>query len=863
MAFQNRVQTNFTRGEVSPSIESRGDIDIFQSALKLCRNWIPKFQGPVSFAPGTTFITASSIISGATIIPFVYRDTQAFHLELFVDGSADLNIRILSDDGVVLYAGSDLGWVVNDNVGAGTTDSELIGFPGGIGKDPGFVSSGIDGAEVSIKVTGTFTTADLQNVRYAQSGSAMVILSEGKFCIQVWRGASSNTAWAINEASVISSSFVVVSNVASDGNGYAEFTTTTVHGLVVGDIALIKNTDDDISYDGAFKVTAVADTTHFTTKQKFIGYTTAADDRVRKGGTFHDFVFSFEEITDFISALADIPKEVKFNDGRLYFVIEDKMYGSRSVVDGQDMYTNFSQSISALPTDAVEFTASISSDKVDLFKWLKVSGETFYAGMENLIAVIDGNTADDPIAGDSIRLKSAEDRGSSDVAPIEDGKDIIFVDSTGKKVNSFKFDLLSDSQRSTDLSILAEHFFDTPVKRVAFQRGITDIVWVLLTNGRLLGFVYKSSENIAGWFEIIDANSELYSDISVLPISNGADRLWVVVARSDGTATGKEDQIEQLNIELSFVKFVDFYTNNKVEDTRRWKNAVYEQQKHAANMHSMLSTDAFATTLANDHYLHFSQDLDEVFVSTAGTVATKLTGGASPLNGEDGNKVVIKATTKGLGEGQYNLDNYVTGTGITDITEEKELADFVYNSGESSFIIPPGSWSISFSSITSPSLQRYFDSTGADIDVVLDGGFVSGKTIVKNGSAYTVDLGTLNGTVIYFGYKYVGVIATLQITVGGVTGTAFSKLKNIDEVRVSFIDSINVKYGVDLYNLNSLAFRIGSGITDRPPSPFNGVKALTNTGGSWENKKNFYIVQDIPVPCTVSAIDISGDASDE
>ena len=69
MAFGNRIQSNFARGEVSPDVLRRLDIDVFRSALKLCRNYIPEFQGPVSFAPGTTWITPSSVTSGAIMIP--------------------------------------------------------------------------------------------------------------------------------------------------------------------------------------------------------------------------------------------------------------------------------------------------------------------------------------------------------------------------------------------------------------------------------------------------------------------------------------------------------------------------------------------------------------------------------------------------------------------------------------------------------------------------------------------------------------------------------------------------------------------------------------------------------------------------
>ena len=862
MAFGNRIQSNFARGEVSPDVLRRLDIDVFRSALKLCRNYIPEFQGPVSFAPGTTWITPSSVTSGAIMIPFVYRDSQSYILELFVDSSDDMNIRILKDTGVLLYSAGSLGWVVNTAAPDDGSDSQAIGFPVGVANDPVNISSGLAGAEVTATITGTFDAVDLANVRYAQSGSAMIIISEGKFCIQVWRGATTETAWAMNEATVIGSSFVDISSIASDGDGFAEFLTVTPHGLVAGDIAIIKNTDLDNDYDSAEEVTEIADTTHFTTKQEFIGYTSAADERVRKGGTFYDFTFAFEEVTDFLTDSADIPKEAKFNSGRVYFVLDDKLYGSRSVVDGQNMYANFTQSITAIPTDAIEFTSSISSDKVDLFKWLKVSNKVFYAGMENLISLITGNTPDDPIAGDSIDMSSVEDRGSSNVAPIEDGKDIIFVDSTGKTLNSFKFDLASDSQRSSPLTLLDEHMFDSTIKRIAFQRGLPDIGWVLLESGTLLGFIFNSAENITGWFIYSDGSNDLYSDMTVLPISNGVDRVWLNIARADGSG-GVADQMEQLDLKKSFIKVEEFYTNDKDEDERRWGNAAYEQQKEAACMHSMLSLNTFSTTLTSGNYLHISQDLSEVYVSTDGTVANIITGASSPLDGETGNRVVIKATDKGLGEGKYTIDDYISGTGISNVTEVVELADFTFNAGESSFIIPPGFWGISFSSITSASLQRYFDSTGADIDVVLDGGFVDGLQIVEDAGTYSVDLGSKSGNVIYFGYKYVGIIATLPIDVGGITGSAFAKLKNIEEVRVGFIDSINVNYSVDPYKLSSRDFRGGSDKTDRPPPPFTGIRELKNVNGGWGNEKSLYFVQNVPVPNTISLIDITGEASDD
>ena len=954
MPFQNRIQTNFARGEVSPDVNDRPELDIAKSSLKQCRNFIPKFQGDFSYAPGTTFIAAASETSGAKLVPFVYRDTQAFMFEVFIDSSFDLNIRILKDDGVLLFSKGDIGWIRNDS-GAGVgSDSELIGFPAGVGNDPDVIASATSDAgtvctfdftggaaedivkdvahgmsndteiyftnsggdlpaeldeyksyyvvnkdddyfqisetvggsvveftddgtvtsmyhqytyseEVTLTLAGTFAASDLENLRYAQSGAAIVLISEGKFLVQIWRGATTETAWALNDAKVTSNAFKAISAIADDGNGNVKYTATP-HGYVVGDTAIIKKTDADNNYDSVEKVVTVVDPNNFVTNQEFIGNTLTTNEETRKGGTFHDFVFAFEEITDFITTAADITKEAKFNEGRLYFALDDKLRGSRSVVDGQDMYANFTQSLTALVTDAVEFTVAISSDKVDLFKWLKVSNKTFYAGMENLIATIQGNTFDEPIAGDSIRMQSSEDRGSSDVAPIEDGKDIIFVGSTGKQINSFTFDLAQDSERSNNLSLLVEHMFTSTVKRIAFQRGLPDIVWVLLDNGKLLGFIFNSAENITGWFRYLDGKDSLYNDISVLPVSNGTDRLWTLAARSDGS-TGFEDQIEQLELEDQFSRLEDFYSDDteaaRAEDLRRWKNATFEEQKHAVHMHSMIFSDVFATTLASGNYLHFNADFDEVFVSTDGTAANKITGGSSPLSGEDDENVVIRATALGLGEGIYGIDTYVSGTGVSVATEKKALADYDFNVTESSYIIPPGFWGISFSSITSASLQRYFDSTGASIDIVLDGGFVDDKVIVEDTGVYSVDLGTLFGTVIYFGYRYTGVVETLPINFGGARGTAFSKLKNMDNVRIGVKDSVNLKYGIDPYKLNRLDFRIGSDIADRPVPLKTDTVELPTVNGSWKNRQTLFLVQDVPVPQTITSIDIAGDATDD
>ena len=82
-------------------------------------------------------------------------------------------------------------------------------------------------------------------------------------------------------------------------------------------------------------------------------------------------------------------------------------------------------------------------------------------------------------------------------------------------------------------------------------------------------------------------------------------------------------------------------------------------------------------------------------------------------------------------------------------------------------------------------------------------------------------------------------------------------------MRIDFLDSVNLKYGIDLYNLNELDFRIGSDRMDRPIPVLSKILELPNPNGTWANKMVLYIVQDVPVPLEILSIDISGDVEVE
>lgn len=76
------VQPAFTRGELSPKVQSRIDIDQYGQGLSVCSNFAILIQGPMRKRPGTGFIAPiKDHSSKAHLIPFVFSTKQAYVLE--------------------------------------------------------------------------------------------------------------------------------------------------------------------------------------------------------------------------------------------------------------------------------------------------------------------------------------------------------------------------------------------------------------------------------------------------------------------------------------------------------------------------------------------------------------------------------------------------------------------------------------------------------------------------------------------------------------------------------------------------------------------------------------------------------------
>jgi len=91
-------QPSFSKGEVSPDLYGRADLQAYSSALRTSRNAFIKTEGSWSNRPGTQYLgnAVNVTAKGSVLIPFVFSTTQSYVLEIGV-GTA----QIFSDGALI------------------------------------------------------------------------------------------------------------------------------------------------------------------------------------------------------------------------------------------------------------------------------------------------------------------------------------------------------------------------------------------------------------------------------------------------------------------------------------------------------------------------------------------------------------------------------------------------------------------------------------------------------------------------------------------------------------------------------------------------------------------------------------------
>jgi len=141
---------------------------------------------------------------------------------------------------------------------------------------------------------------------------------------------------------------------------------------------------------------------------------------------------------------------------------------------------------------------------------------------------LEGNSAG-TVTPSEVNARTYSHEGSAELRPLIVDNAVLFVHARGNIIREMAYDFGSDSYAGPDRSLPANHLFrKSKVRDWAYSKTPNSIVWIVRTDGVLLGFTCVRSEQIFAWHR---------------HVTDGAVEQIVVIPEGDGLDQGGEDAV--------------------------------------------------------------------------------------------------------------------------------------------------------------------------------------------------------------------------------------------------------------------------------------------------------------------------------
>lgn len=187
-------------------------------------------------------------------------------------------------------------------------------------------------------------------------------------------------------------------------------------------------------------------------------------------------------------------------------------------------YRDFGVSNPILDDDAITFDLSAR----------RVNEIRHFVALRELIALTsEGAWLIRKEQGNPIPVADFQGRGgAAHVPPVVVGQRVLFVLDKGGAIRSLGYFFESDAYEGRDLTITASHLlFGKSVVDWAYQETPFSCVWMVTSDGQLLGLTYLPDQEVVGWHRH-DTDGTVESICSVS--EGGEDAVYVVVRRTIG-----------------------------------------------------------------------------------------------------------------------------------------------------------------------------------------------------------------------------------------------------------------------------------------------------------------------------------------
>ncbi len=824
-------QTSFTGGELAPALRARQDLTKFGVSLAQCINYIIHTHGGASNRAGLQFvgeIEDSSVVG--RVIPFSFSTVQTYTLEF-----GDLIMRVIKDGAYVLETSFNVSAATQANPVVVTTathsysNGDKVYITGVVGMTElnnkfyiianktatTFELVGVDGVAFTayssggtaarvFTLTTTYVEVDLTLLKYTQSADVMTITHASYPDRDLTR--TDHDAWTITDVTrgtllVAPASPSATPTTMGTGDTY-EYKVTSVAG---GDESLATASQSAI---GAVAWPAAGYITIAWSSASGADYYNIYKRPYASGS--YGFIGS-SDTTDFIDdniqpEYGQTPPPSNNNPFGsannyascvAYFQERITLAGTNNKpqttwMSKTGVYPNMNVSIPPRDDDSIEVT--VVAREVNAIRHLVPLNKALIAFSTGSPWAFTGPADGGGITPNNIRADPHGKRGCSDVPPIVIGNQIIYVQEKGQTVRTLEFTENTGLYDGVDLSILASHLFEGhTIKEWAYAEAPHSIIWVVMTDGHLIGLTYLKEHEVWAWHQHnTDGTFE-----SVCSISEGdEDAVYFIVKRVIGG-------VEKRYVERLHSRYIaDIHDAFFVDSGLTFDNPIVVTGATKADP-CVVTTDTHG--FSNGDKVDFNDVV-----------------GMTELNGKRYTIANKTATTFELTDQYSGVD--IDSTGFTEYESGGEVR----------------------STVTSVSGAGHLE--GKTVAILANGN-VHPRKVVTNG---IVPL-DYDASRIQLGLPYVSDIETLPSEFSG-DSNSYGKRRVVEEVVLEILNSRGGWVGYDVDHLTEFKQRgLAAEKYSEPVALFTG-KATIAIDSKWRQEGTLFVRQVDPLPITVLGV---------
>ena len=491
---------SFNGGEISELMYGRPDQQRYQTGCFTLKNMICLPQGPATRRPGMRYLGTvgeTTISNNVRIVPFVFSSTESRVLEF-----GHNYIRVWKDDALVQDGGSPY------------------------------------------EETTTYTSAQLPNLRFAQSADVVYIASPdhppkklSRYDDDDWRLETIN--FVPTTPTPASATVVNTTTVNTTGQSTYKYKVTAINATT-GEESLPSNeasvTCDILNKtDGNYNTISWTAITPAPLEYRVYKYEAGVYGYIGTAThptvTFQDDNIGADE--DDAPPDGNDPFDSADNYPSIVFFWQQRLGWAATNTQPFTVWLSPSAQFESLssatpPADDDAIEATLAAVRANKIQWIEGDRSLVLGTTGNEWSM--GGTDGEVLTPSNPGFNKQGGKGSEAIPALLAGDGMLYVQRGGGAIREFVYSYESDKYKAPDASIIASHLLDgKEVVSWCYQSNPYSIVWVVFDDGTMAGMTYVREHEVLGWHQH-ETVGEI-EDVCSVPSPDGYDHVFFVVKR--------------------------------------------------------------------------------------------------------------------------------------------------------------------------------------------------------------------------------------------------------------------------------------------------------------------------------------------